>query len=39
MIVRLATMDDVEQIYNIEVDCFSIPWSLESIQHELENRR
>ena len=37
MIVRLATMDDVEQIYNIEVDCFSIPWSLESIQHELEN--
>lgn len=29
--------DDVESVYNLEVECFDRPWSLQSIQKEVEN--
>ncbi|MEG0387632.1 MAG: ribosomal protein S18-alanine N-acetyltransferase [Niameybacter sp.] len=37
MVIRKATLGDVQSIYEIEVDSFSVPWSLESIAKELES--
>ncbi|MEF9959855.1 MAG: ribosomal protein S18-alanine N-acetyltransferase [Niameybacter sp.] len=37
MDIRKATLGDVQSIYEIEVDSFSVPWSLESIAKELES--
>lgn len=37
MVIRKASKEDIEAIYAIEVDSFSVPWSLESITKELEN--
>ena len=36
MEIRLATIDDAQVIYDIEQQCFSVPWSLESVLAELE---
>ncbi|WP_251422947.1 ribosomal protein S18-alanine N-acetyltransferase [Veillonella agrestimuris] len=38
MNIRLATVEDSEAIYQIEEASFSVPWSLESITSELEDR-
>lgn len=38
MIVRTATADDVEGIYEVEAESFSVPWSRESIARELDNQ-
>lgn len=37
MVIRKGTKEDIEAIYNIELESFSVPWSLESITKELEN--
>lgn len=37
MIIRLAEVSDAEEIFDIEEECFSIPWSMDSIVNELEN--
>jgi ribosomal-protein-alanine N-acetyltransferase len=37
MIVRKAGIKDVDGIYQIELDSFSIPWSKDAILHELKN--
>lgn len=38
MICRKMTKDDVEGVYNIEVQSFSTPWTRDSIKSELKNR-
>lgn len=38
MILRLAEIDDADGIYQVETDSFSIPWSLPSVIHELEDK-
>ena len=35
MTVRRATIEDAKEIFAIEMDCFSVPWSLDSIEAEL----
>lgn len=37
MVIRKGTKEDIEAIYAIELESFSVPWSLESITKELEN--
>ena len=37
MTVRRATIEDAKEIFAIEMECFSVPWSLESIETELLN--
>ena len=34
MIVRRATIEDGKEIFAIEAECFSVPWSLDSIETE-----
>lgn len=38
MTVRRATIEDAKEIFAIEMDCFSVPWSLDSIETELINQ-
>lgn len=38
MTVRRATIEDAKEIFAIEMDCFSVPWSLDSIEIELINQ-
>lgn len=38
MTVRRATIEDAKEIFAIEMDCFSVPWSLDSIEAELMNQ-
>lgn len=38
MTVRRATIEDAKEIFAIEMDCFSVPWSLDSIETELMNQ-
>lgn len=33
--IRIATMNDLQDIYNLEKECFAIPWSLQSIENDL----
>lgn len=37
MTVRRATIVDAKEIFAIEMECFSVPWSLDSIETELLN--
>ena len=37
MIIRMASVDDVLEIYNIELECFDRPWSVENITGEILN--
>ena len=37
MTVRRATIEDAKEIFAIEIECFSVPWSLDSIETELLN--
>lgn len=37
MTVRRATIEDAKEIFAIEMECFSAPWSLDSIETELLN--
>ncbi|WP_455237079.1 ribosomal protein S18-alanine N-acetyltransferase [Veillonella sp.] len=37
MTVRRATIEDAKEIFSIEMECFSVPWSLDSIETELVN--
>ena len=37
LIIRPMTMDDVDEVYVVEEDCFVDPWSKESIRKELKN--
>ena len=37
MAVRRATIEDAKEIFAIEMECFSVPWSLDSIEIELLN--
>lgn len=37
MIIRRASVDDVLEIYNIELECFDRPWSVENITNEILN--
>lgn len=37
MTVRRATIEDAKEILAIEMECFSVPWSLDSIETELLN--
>lgn len=37
MTVRRATIEDTKEIFAIEMECFSVPWSLDSIEAELLN--
>lgn len=37
MTVRRATIEDAKEIFAIEMECFSVPWSLDSIEKELLN--
>ena len=39
MTVRRATIEDAKEIFAIEMECFSVPWSLDSIETELSARR
>lgn len=38
MNIRIATVEDAKEIYSIENACFSVPWSLDSIEAELCDR-
>ena len=35
MNIRIATIEDAKEIFRIEEECFSVPWSLDSIEAEL----
>lgn len=37
MTVRRATIEDAKEIFAIEMECFSVPWRLDSIETELVN--
>ena len=37
IIIRPMTIDDVDEVYVVEEDCFVDPWSKESIRKELKN--
>lgn len=37
MTVRRAMIEDAKEIFAIEMECFSVPWSLDSIETELVN--
>ncbi|KHS55622.1 30S ribosomal protein S18 [Terrisporobacter othiniensis] len=37
MIIRSMTKDDVDSVYIVEENCFTDPWSKESIRKELKN--
>lgn len=37
MLIRQARLEDALGIFKVEEDCFSIPWSLESVEEELKN--
>lgn len=37
MHIRVANLDDVAEIYKIENECFSTPWSKNSIAESIEN--
>ncbi len=37
MSIRLATREDVDGIFLVETETFSVPWSKESIAHDLED--
>lgn len=37
MTVRRATIEDAKEIFAIDMECFSVPWSLDSIETELLN--
>ena len=37
MTVRRATIEDAKEIFAIEMECFYVPWSLDSIETELLN--
>lgn len=37
MTVRRTTIEDAKEIFAIEMECFSVPWSLDSIETELLN--
>lgn len=37
MIIRPMVMEDIDRVYEIECDSFSIPWSKESLSQEMEN--
>lgn len=37
IIIRSMTKDDVDSVYIVEEDCFTDPWSKESIRKELKN--
>lgn len=37
MTVRRARIEDAKEIFAIEMECFSVPWSLDSIETELVN--
>ena len=37
MMVRRAMIEDAKEIFAIEMECFSVPWSLDSIETELLN--
>ena len=37
LIIRPMTIDDVDEVYTVEEDCFVDPWSKDSIRKELKN--
>jgi len=37
MVVRKMTLQDVSRVYQISYECFSEPWTLESIEKEVNN--
>ncbi|MDF2878015.1 MAG: ribosomal-protein-alanine acetyltransferase [Clostridia bacterium] len=37
MIIRPMVIEDIDRVYEIECDSFSIPWSKESLRQEVEN--
>lgn len=37
IIIRPMTIDDVDEVYKVEEDCFIDPWSKDSIRKELKN--
>lgn len=37
IIIRSMTIDDVDEVYKVEEDCFVDPWSKDSIRKELKN--
>lgn len=37
IIIRPMTIDDVDEVYTVEEDCFVDPWSKDSIRKELKN--
>lgn len=37
LIIRSMTKDDIDDVYRVEEDCFSDPWSKEAIRQELKN--
>ena len=37
MTVRRAMIEDAKEVFAIEMECFSVPWSLDSIETELLN--
>lgn len=37
IIIRPMTIDDVDEVYRVEEDCFVDPWSKDSIRKELKN--
>ena len=37
MHIRKMAIEDIEDVYNLSVSCFSEPWSLEAIKQEISN--
>lgn len=36
--VRVMTMADIEAVYALECNCFSVPWSKDSLEKEIANK-
>ena len=39
LVIRKATGDDVSQIENLEKLCFAVPWSYESLKHDINENK
>ncbi|MFK2827187.1 ribosomal protein S18-alanine N-acetyltransferase [Bacillus sp. B190/17] len=37
MSIRLMTVDDIEEVHEIDISCFTTPWTKESLMNEVNN--
>ena len=37
IVIKKMAKEHIEDVYNVEKNCFSTPWSVQSLSYELEN--